>query len=258
MSVLRSPILFLLGLIFSVGGSDFRWSERMTPGQTLEVKGVNGGIRALASGGDTAEVVASKRGRHSDPSTVEIKVVPHAGGVTLCAVYPGRSSSTHECVPGPGGHQEAKDNDVSVDFEVKVPTGVKFVGRTVNGAVEGQDLPADAEGVSVNGGVTLSAAGLVKASTVNGSVKAELGRADWRDELSFETVNGSLTVSLPESASTEVKARTVNGDISTDFPLTVRGRMVGRKLDGTLGSGGRTLSLETVNGSIHLRKGKAR
>jgi len=69
-------------------------------------------------------------------------------------------------------------------------------------------------------------------------------------------VNGSLTVSLPESASTEVKARTVNGDISTDFPLTVRGRMVGRKLDGTLGSGGRSLSLETVNGSIALRKGK--
>ena len=256
MSVLKGLTLFLLGLVFSVAGPDFRWSERMTPGQTLELKGVNGGIHALAASGDTAEVVAKKQGRRSDPATVEIKVVPHAGGVTICAVYPSKSDRPNECAPGSGGHMETKDNDVSVDFEVKVPAGVKFVGRTVNGAIEGKDLPADAEGVTVNGGVTLSAAGLVRAATVNGSVTVDLGRADWKDELSFETVNGSLTVSLPESASTEVKARTVNGDISTDFPLTVRGRMVGRKLDGTLGSGGRSLSLETVNGSIALRKAK--
>jgi len=72
--------------------------------------------------------------------------------------------------------------------------------------------------------------------------------------LEIKTVNGSLTVTLPDTASTEVKARTVNGDIRTDFPLAVRGGLVGHKLEGTLGSGGRSLSLETVNGSVHLRK----
>jgi hypothetical protein len=46
----------------------------------------------------------------------------------------------------------------------------------------------------------------------------------------------------------------VNGDLVTDFPLTVTGRFGPRHLNGTIGSGGRALALETVNGTIRLRK----
>ena len=46
----------------------------------------------------------------------------------------------------------------------------------------------------------------------------------------------------------------MNGEIETDFPLTVTGRISRRHLSGTIGGGGRTLELETVNGSIQLRK----
>ena len=48
--------------------------------------------------------------------------------------------------------------------------------------------------------------------------------------------------------------KTVNGDIETEFPLTVSGRVGMRRIRGTVGQGGRTLELETVNGSIRLRK----
>ena len=44
------------------------------------------------------------------------------------------------------------------------------------------------------------------------------------------------------------------GDISTDFPLTVKGRITKRKLEGTVGSGGRMLEMKTVNGGIELKK----
>jgi len=46
----------------------------------------------------------------------------------------------------------------------------------------------------------------------------------------------------------------VNGSIETDFPLTVTGRLGPRRVTGTIGNGGRRLALETVNGSIRLRK----
>lgn len=46
----------------------------------------------------------------------------------------------------------------------------------------------------------------------------------------------------------------MNGSIETDFPLTVRGKLTSRRLAGTIGSEGRELRLETVNGSIRLRK----
>src|SRR5256885_9595793 len=81
-----------------------------------------------------------------------------------------------------------------------------------------------------------------------------LGRATWSDALEFRTVNGGITLDLPAGLSTEVRAKTVNGDIQTDFPLMVTGRLGPRSLRGTIGSGGRRLALETVNGSIRLRK----
>jgi DUF4097 and DUF4098 domain-containing protein YvlB len=89
---------------------------------------------------------------------------------------------------------------------------------------------------------------------VNGSIRASVGRADWSGEAEFKTVNGSITVTLPSSTSADVRAETVNGEIETDFALTVSGRVSRRRLSATIGGGGRSLEMETVNGSIHLRK----
>ena len=75
--------------------------------------------------------------------------------------------------------------------------------------------------------------------------------------MSFRTVNGSITVELPEGAGAEVRAQTLHGRIETDFPVTVmhvKRRFVGYKLEGTIGKGGPLLELETVNGSIRVRR----
>ena len=68
------------------------------------------------------------------------------------------------------------------------------------------------------------------------------------------TVNGSITLTLPPDLNTDVKATTVNGDISSDFPMTISGRVSRRKVEGTIGGGGRLLSLDSVNGSITLKR----
>jgi DUF4097 and DUF4098 domain-containing protein YvlB len=182
-----------------------------------------------------------------------VEVVEHAGGVTICAVYPS-GGAPNECKPGEGGRMSVRDNDVNVEFRVKVPAGVRFVGRTVNGGIEASGIKADAEAHTVNGGVDLDASGTARAETVNGGITARLGRADWEGTLKLKTVNGGIEVVLPEGAGAQVKASTVNGEIQTDFPLTVQGRISRRKLEGTIGSGGRLLEMETVNGSIELRK----
>jgi hypothetical protein len=236
---------------------DFRWSGAVAPGKVLEIKGVNGGIEAGPAAGSEVEVTAHKSGRRSDPADVEIKVVEHGGGVTICAVYPNPSDGRpNECRPGEGGRMSTRDNDVKVEFTVRVPEGVRFVGRTVNGSVEAQGLTADAEVYSVNGAVTVTSSGLARAETVNGSITAAMGRADWSGPLELKTVNGSITVELPATVSARVEARTVNGGIETDFPLTVTGRFGPRRVSGTIGSGGRDLTLETVNGGIHIRRGR--
>lgn len=234
---------------------DFRWAEGVPAGQALEIKGVNGAIEATAGVGSQAEVTAVKRGHRSNPDDVEIKVVKHPGGVTICAVYPSRSASRpNECQPGEGGRLGAEDNDVDVHFTVKVPPGVRFVARTVNGSVDADGIGGDVDAHTVNGGIRVSAKGLARAETVNGSIRAILGRGDGTEALDFKTVNGSIAVDLPGNANADVRAATVNGDIESDFPLTVKGRLTSRRLSGTLGAGGRALNMETVNGSIRLKK----
>ena len=232
---------------------DFHWSGTVASGGAVEIKGVNGGIVATGAPAGQVEVTAVKKGRKSDPAEVKIDVVEHDGGVTICAVYPS-TGTPNECKPGPGGRMQVRDNDVNVEFKVKVPAGVKFVGRTVNGGVAATGIAADAEAYTVNGGVEVESDGIARAETVNGGIKATLGRADWAGALKVKTVNGGIEVTVPAGLSADVKASTVNGDIETDFPLTVTGRISRRSIQGTIGSGGRQLEMETVNGGIDLRK----
>ena len=238
------------------GVMDYDWSWRLAPGQTIEIEGVNGAIRATGAAGKDVVVHARKHARHSDPDQVTIEVIEHADGVTLCVRYPdvwGRRANT--CAPNGHSHMSTNDNDVVVDFDLQVPAGVRLAAHTVNGEIEARGLFADAEAHTVNGSVTLETRGRAEATTVNGSVSARLGSLGVRAPLEFTTVNGSITLELPEDANAEVTARNVNGGIETDFPMTIRrSGFVGHRLDGTLGRGGPRLELSTVNGGIRLRK----
>lgn len=227
----------------------FTWSGPVTG--TLEIKGVNGDILARASAGE-ASVEAVKRGRRDDPSEVRIEVVEHAGGVTICAVYPGTRNS---CEPGSGGSLGAEDHDVTVDFHVSVPAAVDFTGRTVNGSVSAEEIDGNVRASTVNGTIRAEAAGWVLGATVNGDIRATMGRADWPEDPRFTTVNGSVDLALPADLSAEVRLKLLNGEIETDFPIDIHeGRFVGTKARGTIGGGEHDLEIETVNGSIRLRR----
>jgi DUF4097 and DUF4098 domain-containing protein YvlB len=67
-------------------------------------------------------------------------------------------------------------------------------------------------------------------------------------------VNGSVHLDMPSDMNADVRFRSVNGRLNSDFPLTVSGTFGGRKLDGRIGNGGRELVVDTVNGSVELRR----
>ena len=117
----------------------FDWSGAVAAGKAVEIKGINGGIEATGTSGGQVVLHAVKKGKKNDPSEVKIEVVEHADGVTICAVYPS-TGEPNECKPGEGGRMKVNGNDVSVRFEVEVPAGVRFVGRTVNGGIEARGI----------------------------------------------------------------------------------------------------------------------
>ena len=260
----------LVGLVAATASAqsanDFRWSGAIERGKAIEIKGVNGDVRAELASGNEVEVVAVKTARRSDINSVSVQVVQDNGNVTICAVYPtptgrhsgrdrdGHSDGPNECRPGSSGHMNTDNNDVRVDFTVRVPAGVRFFGKTVNGNIEAQSLKSDADVSTVNGRVTLSTTGLASARTVNGSIEASVGSSQGNEPLEFETVNRSITVSMPKDVNANLHAQTLNGGFDSEFPVTVQSfRGPRKRITGTIGKGGRDLDLHTINGSIRLR-----
>lgn len=255
MHIRSSAALLALLAAAPAAAQDFSWSGSIPAGRAIEIKGISGDIEAVASSGSQVRVTAVKSADDDNPDDVKIEVVEHEGGVTICALYPTRRGrEPNECRPGRAGRNSSEDNDVQVDFRVEVPRGVRLVARTVNGDVEAAGIAADVEGRTVNGDVRVSTDGIARASTVNGSLEISMGRADWQDELEFETVNGGVTLRIAGDLNADFSASTINGDIESDYPITVQGRWGPRRARGTIGSGGRDLSISTVNGSITLRR----
>src|SRR5215204_2656428 len=200
-------------------GTEFRLSEPLAAGRTLEIRGVNGAVSAEPAAGGEFEVVAVKRSRRSDPDEVRVEVVRHAGGVLICALYPNPGGEPNTCELN-NSRSHVRDHDTTV-----------------------------------NGSINVSTTGLARAQTVNGSITALVGRADWPAGLEFKTVNGGIDLTLPASLSARVEAKTLNGEITSDFPMTVTGAISRRRLSGTIGGGGdRQLILETVNGGVQIRR----
>src|SRR5713226_10480015 len=99
---------FILALLSVVAGlalvpraapaqGEFHWKGKIAAGKEIEIKGVNGDVRAVAGSGGETEVTATKRARRSNPDEVKIEVVQHEGAVTICAVYPSDGRRANEC-----------------------------------------------------------------------------------------------------------------------------------------------------------------
>lgn len=232
------------------GDSDFEWSGQVPQGATIEIKGISGGITASLASGSDVEVRATKSGQHSDPASVTVEVVQHAGGVTVCAVYPDVAGQPpNECAPGLAGTMNNEGNDVEVTFSVMVPPEVDFVGRTVAGNVTGTGLQSDASAFVVSGNVNLTTTAIAEATTVSGSIDATMG-ADPPRDLDFTAVTGNVVLRIPFDTNAEVRASVITGSMMSDFALDETSPGV---WEGTIGIGGNRLILSTVTGTIGLR-----
>lgn len=147
--------------------------------------------------------------------------------------------------------------------------------ETSNGTIEVRDLEGNASLHTSNGAIDAEATkGSFEAHTSNGRIEARLqepaaGRpvrlesSNGHIELKLDgrllpdvrarTSNSSLLVYLPAETNARVRARTTHGSITSDFDglRRVGGRRE-QDLDGSIGSGGPLIELESTNGAIKV------
>jgi DUF4097 and DUF4098 domain-containing protein YvlB len=241
-------------------GREFHWSGKLAAHQFLEIKNINGDIDAKSTTGDEARVTAEKSGPKADQ--VKIEVVLGSQGVTICAIYPSSifgGESSRRCEPGDhGSSSNVRGDGTKVHFTVLVPKSIQFSALNVNGNINAEDIDAEVRANTVNGSIRVSTNQWAEVNTVNGLVRAVMGNAAWNGTLKIGSVNGAIELRLPDDLNADVSFKSVNGSMSSDFPLTITNNWpVGHHASGTIGSGGRHLVIETVNGSVRLRKGGA-
>jgi DUF4097 and DUF4098 domain-containing protein YvlB len=148
--------------------------------------------------------------------------------------------------------------------------------HTVQGAIDIDGAIPSLQIEAVNGSVTVKGArGAVEANTVNGRLsvagsafdRVELeavsgpiffdGSLRGDADLSAQSVSGTVELALPASVSAEVSLSTFSGDVQSDFGQVAspRGRH-GRHAESefTLGGGDARISVETLSGTITLRR----
>lgn len=214
------------------GLNHFHWNGHIAAGQTLEIQGFRGDVRAERASGSDVEVFAVRRGAR--PERVKIDVMDRDGGITVAAVYPSRFS----------------DDGTTVDFMVRVPEGVRLVARTVNGGVSAAGLASDIEAHTLNGRIEIETSKSALAETINGSIVASVGEVRQDGGRAFTSVNGNVVVDFPALLDAELDVETLNGGIRSELPCPMaRGA---RQLRGTLGRGGPVVSVRTSNGNVWL------
>ena len=240
----------------------FTWNGRIPVGRWIRVQNLNGGITVGAASGDNVEITATKRWRRGDPEVVRFetnKFGPNDENVLICALWGERATCDENGYRSNGRNDRERgmrNNDVSVEFRVLVPRGVRVGVGTINGDVIVDGATADVQAGTVNGDVNITGGmGRVSGSNVNGNVRARLNRVDNDGQLEFKTVNGSVTVDVPGDFGADLEMQTVNGSLNTNFEMTLSGRLNPRRIRAHVGRpGGPQIRIETVNGSIELRR----
>ena len=153
--------------------------------------------------------------------------------------------------PEPGRHASW-----SVSYEVFVPRRSDLSLETHNGPVSVEGVKGRLEVTAVNGPVWLaSVAGDVRARTDNGPLGVRLEGARWDGAgLDAETTNGPVSLTIPERYAAHLETGTVNGPMTIDFPVTIQGRISGRRIATDIGGGGPTVRVVTTNGPVIVKR----
>ncbi len=241
---LAAVVLLAAGAAWAGGYTEtFDQTYAVDHGSLVGLENINGDVTIEIWDQPEVRVYAVKSA--SSPERLEalkIDVNASSRGVFVDTHYP---NSRDLSQADRHGHSE-------VEYTLTVPRLATIDGvELVNGDLLIDGVEGSVEADTVNGTIVVrGASGEIELETVNGGIELELG-SSVSDEISLSSVNGTIEVYLNGSA--EIRAETVNGKIRNDFGIEVKkGKYVGSSMNGTIGGGGPTIEIETVNGGIRV------
>jgi DUF4097 and DUF4098 domain-containing protein YvlB len=269
-------------LALSAASRDYKVEDRSPVNHTfsgdkkIDTDLVNGSVEIIGDGGNTIRVTGERIIHAADQQQLAaakrddvLDMNEKEGVAQIYENGPFRNEGGNHSSDNHGFHDKS-DREYWVEWNVTVhvPREIAMYLRSVNGSIKTQDTSGAFDVKAVNGSVTMTnIAGSGSIGGVNGSNVISF-RENPKSDSSFTSVNGKVDVTFKPNLSAEFELKTVNGGMFTDFESVAlastgtsskdSGRFV-YKSHGTsrirVGSGGPQIRMETVNGSIQIRKG---
>jgi len=227
------------------------YNYELSPKGRISLSNVNGDIEIKGVTGNRVHIVAVKKAgtqKYLDGMKIEIDARDEL--IRIETHYPQNGGGWFHW-----GDDEGRSGSVS--FSLEVPPGVELdTIETVNGDIEVRGVGGSVSIETVNGKIALEdLEGDAGLDTVNGTIDAQFSALGSGQRVNVDAVNGKIVIRLPENASAQIHAETLNGGIDADdFGLKPEKGFVGRDLDGNLGDGDARVNLDTVNGSITIKR----
>src|SRR5262249_34972137 len=212
----------------------------------VSLKNVNGAVSITGWDRNEVQVDAVKRARTKEAlDEASIVIDSASGSISIRTRYPEAEQRRSW-----KGRESA-----SVEYTLKVPRGARLSAiGTVNGAVTVKDVAGSVKASTVNGAVTAqNLANEAQLSTVNGPVEATFHKLEGTPSISLHTVNGNISLTIPDKANADLNASTVHGGIAGDLGMPIwPGAKIGKSFSAQIGKGGARIRLNSVNGGIRI------
>jgi hypothetical protein len=183
---------------------------------------------------------------HMTPTARLIVTMPKSGNVIASS---GDGSIRIERVKG---HLELRTGDGSIKAN---SIGGDVTLHTGDGSVALDGITGRLDLQTSDGSVTVAGQPAVaKVHTGDGSItfRAESG-VEMKDDWSFTSGDGSVSLYLPSDFSAELDASTGDGSVHSELTVAGNDQQERKSLRGQLGKGGKLLKIRTGDGSIRLR-----
>lgn len=236
---------------------DLHWERRISSGQTVHLRNINGDISVTPSSSGRVEIVGVRRGSSRSADRLTAEVTETSDGLMVCVV---RMNSDDEC-DGRGYHHHDDDNenwgDASLNLEVRLPSSAEIDAKSISGNVDIVGAQGNVHAEAVSGDVRLERlrATSVDARSVSGEISASVESLSGDGPLSFRSVSGDVKLELPRNLDATLSMSSVSGQLDSEFQMTLGGgsRSSRRRIEARIGRGGRELNLTTVSGDVRLR-----
>jgi DUF4097 and DUF4098 domain-containing protein YvlB len=220
-------------------------------GGYLSLENINGDVTIEGWKKSEVSISAVKKGKSKDLDRIKV--------VVEVDKYEGKDwiHVETEYVESQGGFLNFLKSAGRIDYVIKAPSDAILEDvELVNGNLKVTGITGYLSLGTVNGSITATGmAGNAWVETVNGNLDLSFDKMSDGQAVDLESVNGAIVLRMPAKANAHLGAETLNGNISNEFGLTVEeGEWVGRSMKGLVGSGGARITLETVNGSIDIKK----